>query len=68
LRTTTKTNINSNKQPNLCIGVEVDFAKENPHAVANLIKMFLRELPEPILTWRLYDAFYQTGKILKKKK
>jgi hypothetical protein len=42
-------------------GVEVNFAKVNPHVVANLIKGFLRDLPEPLLTWRLYDGFYKTG-------
>ena len=27
------------------------------HSVANLFKQWLRELPEPILTWELYDEF-----------
>merc|ERR1712137_744752 len=27
------------------------------HSVANLFKQWLRELPEPLLTWKLYDEF-----------
>lgn len=30
------------------------------HSVANLFKQWLRELPEPILTWKLYDDFIAT--------
>jgi hypothetical protein len=29
----------------------------NVHDVAGLLKLFLRELPEPLLTFRLYDSF-----------
>jgi len=29
----------------------------DPHVVANLIKVFFRELPEPLMTFDLYDCF-----------
>ncbi|KNC69511.1 hypothetical protein SARC_17981, partial [Sphaeroforma arctica JP610] len=39
-------------------GVNVDFdQEENPHNVAGLIKLYLRELPEPLMTWDMYDPF-----------
>lgn len=39
-------------------GEKVDLALEpDPHAVAGLMKLFLRELPEPILTFPKYDDF-----------
>ena len=37
--------------------VEVDFSKENPVQVAALLKKFLRELPDPLLTHKLYRLF-----------
>lgn len=40
------------------IGKKVDLATViNPHTVAGLLKVFFRELPEPLLTFELYDAF-----------
>jgi len=40
------------------IGEEVDLQTcEDPHTVAGLLKSFMRELPEPLLTWELYDSF-----------
>jgi len=40
-------------------GEKVDFFKENldPHTVAGLLKLYFRELPEPLLTFDLYDMF-----------
>ena len=36
--------------PTLCVGEEVDFAAyADPHLAATTLKMFLRELPEPLL-------------------
>ncbi|EPZ30857.1 Rho GTPase-activating protein domain-containing protein, partial [Rozella allomycis CSF55] len=36
----------------------VDFNVENdPHVISGLIKLFLRELPEPLLTFKLFKAF-----------
>lgn len=36
---------------------EVDLSKENPVQVAALLKKFLRELPDPLLTYKLYRLF-----------
>ena len=36
---------------------EVDLTKESPVQVAALLKRFLRELPDPLLTYKLYDLF-----------
>ena len=37
--------------------VEVDLSKESPVQVAALLKKFLRELPDPLLTFKLYRLF-----------
>lgn len=29
----------------------------NPHNISNLLKLYLRELPNPLLTYERYDAF-----------
>jgi len=36
-------------------GNEVDFNAASPHVVCNLIKMFFRELPEPVIPYNYYD-------------
>lgn len=36
---------------------EVDLSRENPVQVAALLKKFLRELPDPLLTQKLYKLF-----------
>ena len=41
-------------------GIEED---SNPHDVASLLKQFLRELPEPLLTYELYSSFMQVGEL-----
>jgi hypothetical protein len=42
-------------------GEVVDFGNlehvKSPHTVASLLKMWLRELPEPLATFELYDCF-----------
>lgn len=35
----------------------VDLSKENPVQVANLLKRFLRDLPDPVLTFKLFPLF-----------
>ncbi len=42
-------------------GEEVDFIKEktNPNDISSLFKMFLRELPEPILTYEKYEKWLE---------
>jgi hypothetical protein len=39
-------------------GKSIDFSKmKHVHTVAGLIKMYFRELPEPLLTFDNYDMF-----------
>eukprot|EP01118_Nematostelium_gracile_P011961 TRINITY_DN4314_c0_g2_i1.p1 TRINITY_DN4314_c0_g2~~TRINITY_DN4314_c0_g2_i1.p1 ORF type:complete len:766 (-),score=242.13 TRINITY_DN4314_c0_g2_i1:1027-3177(-) len=39
-------------------GEKIDLSKESdPHAVSGLLKLYFRELPEPILTFQYYDQF-----------
>eukprot|EP00730_Choanoeca_flexa_P005555 TRINITY_DN11975_c0_g3_i5.p2 TRINITY_DN11975_c0_g3~~TRINITY_DN11975_c0_g3_i5.p2 ORF type:complete len:861 (+),score=151.32 TRINITY_DN11975_c0_g3_i5:3038-5620(+) len=40
-------------------GEEPDLTTVAPPDVASLLKLFLRQLPEPLLTWQLYSAFIQ---------
>ncbi|KAI4280523.1 MAG: hypothetical protein L6R38_004385 [Xanthoria sp. 2 TBL-2021] len=42
---------------------EVDLSKESPVQVAALLKKFLRELPDPLLTFKLYRLFIISQKI-----
>jgi len=37
--------------------VDVDLSKESPVQVAALLKKFLRELPDPLMTYKLYKLF-----------
>jgi len=42
----------------LLLALDVDLSKcPDPHAVSGLLKLYLRELPEPLLTYELYDSF-----------
>ncbi|WPG97747.1 Rho-type GTPase-activating protein 1 [Acrodontium crateriforme] len=43
--------------------VEIDLAKENPVQVAALLKKFLREMPDPLLTLKLHDLWITSQKI-----
>ena len=47
-----------NSQISLNEGNGID-EESNPHDVASLMKQFLRELPEPLLTYDLYNSFVQ---------
>lgn len=38
-------------------GKEYDFTGENPHMVASILKKYLRELPDALLTCELYPCF-----------
>lgn len=40
-----------------------DLKKENPspHSVAALLKMYLREIPEPLLLYRFYETFIKVA-------
>ena len=50
IRTSSQGHLNDGK------AIEED---SNPHDVANLLKQFLRELPDPLLSYELYDGFIQ---------
>jgi hypothetical protein len=43
--------------------VDVDLTKENPVQVAALLKRFLRELPDPLLTYKLHDLWITSQRI-----
>lgn len=36
-------------------GINIDVSRESTHDVAGLLKTFLRELSEPLLTYELYE-------------
>eukprot|EP01089_Gocevia_fonbrunei_P019974 TRINITY_DN724_c0_g1_i1.p1 TRINITY_DN724_c0_g1~~TRINITY_DN724_c0_g1_i1.p1 ORF type:complete len:671 (-),score=151.06 TRINITY_DN724_c0_g1_i1:3693-5705(-) len=48
-------------------GDDIPFWEPSPHTVCNLLKMYIRELPDPILTYQLYDAFIEAAKSAKQK-
>jgi len=37
--------------------VQLSSYTKNPHVVAGLMKMYLARLPQPLLTFGLYDSF-----------
>lgn len=42
-------------------GEDVDISEvDDPHAVCGLLKLFLRELADPVMTFDLYEGFVQT--------
>ena len=46
---------------------KIDLSEYSIHSVAGLLKLYLRELPEPILTFELYDCFIAAhGKLIEK--
>ena len=36
--------------------------QDDVHAVAGALKQYLRELPDPLLTFQLYDRWMEAGK------
>ena len=42
-------------------GSAVSLLECDPHLVAGLLKVFLIELPEPLLTFDLYDEFIEAA-------
>ena len=44
----------------LDVGEPVDLSAASPHSVAGLLKMWLRELPEPLLTFDMYAPIIAT--------
>jgi hypothetical protein len=42
------------------LGLDVDLSTcEDPHVVSGLLKLYLREMPEPLLTFAAYEQFTQ---------
>nr|KAF6414961.1 Rho GTPase activating protein 44 [Molossus molossus] len=46
-----------------CCVVDVQEYSADPHAVAGALKSYLRELPEPLMTFELYDEWIQASNI-----
>jgi hypothetical protein len=44
-------------------GKSPDLSKIDPHAVTGILKLYLRELPTPLLTYELFDQFISTCRI-----
>jgi RhoGAP domain len=44
--------------------VALEAVTMNPHTVAGLLKQFFRELPEPLCTFELFDAYLETQRML----
>ena len=42
-------------------GKNVDISNENPHVCSNILKSYLRELPEPLFTYNSYEKFINTS-------
>ncbi|XP_013073808.2 rho GTPase-activating protein 45-like isoform X1 [Biomphalaria glabrata] len=40
----------------------VDLSEIHPNVISNVLKLYLRQLPEPLLTFRLYSDFIHTAK------
>ncbi|XP_071536568.1 rho GTPase-activating protein 45-like isoform X5 [Panulirus ornatus] len=40
----------------------VDLTDQHPNVIANVLKLYLRQLPEPLLTFRLYPEFIRMAK------
>lgn len=40
----------------------VDLSDQHPNVIANVLKLYLRQLPEPLLTFRLYPEFIRIAK------
>ena len=39
----------------------VDLSDQNPNVVANVLKLYMRQLPEPLLTFTLYPEFIRVA-------
>uniref|UniRef100_A0A0L8HP92 Rho-GAP domain-containing protein n=1 Tax=Octopus bimaculoides TaxID=37653 RepID=A0A0L8HP92_OCTBM len=55
------------KVENLCMQFEadpdgVDLEQQHPNVITSVLKMYLRQLPEPLLTFDAYGGFIQTAK------
>ena len=47
---------------NIDKGGSIDITEiEDPHLITGIIKLFLRSLPEPLLTFQLYQEFIEVA-------
>eukprot|EP01132_Coremiostelium_polycephalum_P000416 gene416-526_t len=44
-------------------GVELDYSEMDIHAVAGILKLWVRNLPEPLLTWKQFETFVDVAEI-----
>lgn len=44
----------------------IDLSQYSPHDISGVLKLFLRELPEPLLHFELYDEFLQIAKVVRR--
>ncbi|XP_063312109.1 rho GTPase-activating protein 44 isoform X4 [Pelobates fuscus] len=51
-----------------CCVVDVAEYSADPHAIAGALKSYLRELPEPLMTFELYDEWIQASNIQEQEK
>ena len=42
-----------------CTDTGQDMAREEPHTVANVLLLCFREMPQPLLEFKLYDKWVQ---------
>lgn len=40
----------------------VDLSEEHPNVISNVLKLYLRQLPEPLLTFKMYSEFIHLAK------
>lgn len=40
----------------------VDLTDVHPNVIANVVKLYMRQLPEPLMTFRLYNDFIRVGR------
>lgn len=45
-----------------CMKLETALEYGDPHVVASALKSYLRELPEPLMTYKLYDDWIAASK------
>lgn len=41
----------------------IDLSDVHPSIIANVLKLYLRQLPEPLLTFKLYNDFIKVAKV-----
>jgi hypothetical protein len=49
----------------MTLAKDVNVDTDEVHVVASLLKLYLRELPEPLLTYDLFEPFITSGRSLK---